>query len=193
MLMHVWYLQHARIRPEKRLAMARDIAEGMAYLHGRTPAIIHGDVKSLNLLVDYDLGIKEGGTCHHPALYVVHAFAQGVKPRQHGRRQRCIGWSAAPKRLTSTRTASCCGSWLPGCAHGWAITSARYVVKVVACMDEVDWLQGVASLRHACGGLRYRFLHGCGPADGSAGAGSESGEHAGWQSEAAFVPLCLSA
>eukprot|EP00955_Chlamydomonas_euryale_P046324 353397-Chlamydomonas_euryale.AAC.1 len=50
----------AHIQPEKRLAMARDIAKGMAYLHGRTPAIIHGDLKSLNLLVDCDLGIKVG-------------------------------------------------------------------------------------------------------------------------------------
>ena len=39
---------------EKRLQIAADIAEGMKFLHSRTPPIIHRDLKSANVLLDYD-------------------------------------------------------------------------------------------------------------------------------------------
>lgn len=36
----------------KRLDMLRDIAAGMHYLHTRKPPVIHGDLRSPNLLLD---------------------------------------------------------------------------------------------------------------------------------------------
>ncbi|KAL4438701.1 hypothetical protein ABPG77_006305 [Micractinium sp. CCAP 211/92] len=41
-----------------RLQMALDAAKGMAYLHGRSPPIIHRDFKSPNLLVDRSWTVK---------------------------------------------------------------------------------------------------------------------------------------
>uniref|UniRef100_A0A7S1MJW8 Protein kinase domain-containing protein n=1 Tax=Neobodo designis TaxID=312471 RepID=A0A7S1MJW8_NEODS len=35
-----------------RLRWARDIAKGMTYLHTRTPAVVHRDLKSMNVLLD---------------------------------------------------------------------------------------------------------------------------------------------
>jgi serine/threonine protein kinase len=46
----------ARARREltwrKRLEMLRDVAAGMHYLHTRRPVVIHGDLRSPNLLLD---------------------------------------------------------------------------------------------------------------------------------------------
>ncbi len=39
---------------------ALDAAKGMLHLHNRTPAIIHRDLKSPNLLVDEHWQIKAG-------------------------------------------------------------------------------------------------------------------------------------
>ncbi len=36
----------------KRLDMLRDVAAGMHYLHTRRPPVIHGDLRSPNLLLD---------------------------------------------------------------------------------------------------------------------------------------------
>jgi hypothetical protein len=47
-----------------RLAMAGDAARGLLYLHTATPAIIHRDVKSPNLLVDESWRVKVGGRGH---------------------------------------------------------------------------------------------------------------------------------
>ncbi len=41
-----------------QVTMALDIARGMEYLHGRTPSVLHRDLKSPNLLVDENLRIK---------------------------------------------------------------------------------------------------------------------------------------
>lgn len=40
------------------MRMLADCAEGMAYLHARTPAVIHRDLKSQNLLVAPDLSVR---------------------------------------------------------------------------------------------------------------------------------------
>jgi serine/threonine protein kinase len=40
-----------RLSWKLRLGFAKDIAQGMAYLHSATPPIIHRDLKSLNLLL----------------------------------------------------------------------------------------------------------------------------------------------
>ncbi|KAE9137854.1 hypothetical protein PF005_g2296 [Phytophthora fragariae] len=42
----------------EKLAIATDIAEALAYLHGRQPIIIHRDLKSLNVLLDSRLRAK---------------------------------------------------------------------------------------------------------------------------------------
>ena len=40
------------------LRMAIDIAQGMHYLHTRLPKIIHGDLKTANILVNKDYNLK---------------------------------------------------------------------------------------------------------------------------------------
>jgi serine/threonine protein kinase len=40
------------------LRMAIDIAQGMHYLHTRQPRIIHGDLKTANILVNKDYNLK---------------------------------------------------------------------------------------------------------------------------------------
>jgi serine/threonine protein kinase len=42
----------------QRMRMARDAAQGMTWLHSSDPVFIHRDLKTSNLLVDDDLGIK---------------------------------------------------------------------------------------------------------------------------------------
>jgi serine/threonine protein kinase len=44
----------------RRLHMALDAAKGMLYLHSCTPAVIHRDLKSANLLVDKHWRVKVG-------------------------------------------------------------------------------------------------------------------------------------
>jgi len=41
-----------------RLKMAKDAAQGMAWLHGNTPPVIHRDLKTANLLYDENMRIK---------------------------------------------------------------------------------------------------------------------------------------
>ncbi len=43
-----------------RFQAAHDIAEGLAYLHSQKPAIVHGDLKSLNILLNKDYQAKLG-------------------------------------------------------------------------------------------------------------------------------------
>jgi serine/threonine protein kinase len=47
-------LHHTQVTLEfrRRLKMGIDISKGMAYLHSASPAIVHRDLKSPNLLVD---------------------------------------------------------------------------------------------------------------------------------------------
>lgn len=42
----------------RRVQQARDIAQGMNYLHSHKPMIIHRDLKPANILVDKDFNLK---------------------------------------------------------------------------------------------------------------------------------------
>ncbi len=42
----------AELSWSKRLDMLRDVAAGMVFLHSRRPPVIHGDLRSPNLLLD---------------------------------------------------------------------------------------------------------------------------------------------
>ena len=58
----LWAVLHGRARgectPRRRLQWAAETAKGMAYLHSRSPPIVHRDLKSGNLLVCQDWHIK---------------------------------------------------------------------------------------------------------------------------------------
>jgi len=58
----LWAVLHGKQRgectPRRRLQWAAETAKGMAYLHSRSPPIVHRDLKSGNLLVDEDMHIK---------------------------------------------------------------------------------------------------------------------------------------
>jgi serine/threonine protein kinase len=58
----LWGVLHGRQQgactPRRRLQWAAETAKGMAYLHSRSPPIVHRDLKSGNLLVDEDWHIK---------------------------------------------------------------------------------------------------------------------------------------
>lgn len=43
-----------------RLEMLRDVAVGMVFLHSRRPPIVHGDLRSPNLLLDYTVDRDKG-------------------------------------------------------------------------------------------------------------------------------------
>ncbi|KAL5744459.1 hypothetical protein ACOSQ2_027575 [Xanthoceras sorbifolium] len=43
---------------KKRLAVAIDIAQGIAYLHSLHPPVIHGDIKPSNILLDHEFSAK---------------------------------------------------------------------------------------------------------------------------------------
>merc|ERR1719282_629546 len=42
----------------KRLRMAMQIAEGVVFLHSRSPPFVHRDLKSLNVVLDFALNVK---------------------------------------------------------------------------------------------------------------------------------------
>ncbi len=42
----------AELTWSKRLDMLRDVAAGMVFLHSRRPPVVHGDLRSPNLLLD---------------------------------------------------------------------------------------------------------------------------------------------
>ena len=46
---------------ERKVSILRDVASGLAYLHSRTPAIIHQDLTAKNVLLDSELRAKIGG------------------------------------------------------------------------------------------------------------------------------------
>ncbi|KAJ1560612.1 hypothetical protein HK405_006498, partial [Cladochytrium tenue] len=48
----------APLLPSRRISLLRDAADGMPFLHGCRPRIVHMDLKSLNLLVAEDWTCK---------------------------------------------------------------------------------------------------------------------------------------
>ncbi|KAG8908757.1 hypothetical protein FRB99_002995 [Tulasnella sp. 403] len=46
------YLERTRLALDTRLELAKETAKGLEYLHTRMPPICHGDIKSLNVLID---------------------------------------------------------------------------------------------------------------------------------------------
>lgn len=57
-LFRVLHRSTANLSSKRRLAMARDTAKGMHYLHSLRPPIVHLDLKSQNLLVHQDGSVK---------------------------------------------------------------------------------------------------------------------------------------
>lgn len=62
-----------RLPPLKKLNMAIEATRGLAYLHSQTPAVLHRDLKSANVLVDdnyhiklADFGLSRAVTLHAP-------------------------------------------------------------------------------------------------------------------------------
>eukprot|EP00811_Abedinium_folium_P034198 NODE_709_length_2814_cov_7.376628.p1 GENE.NODE_709_length_2814_cov_7.376628~~NODE_709_length_2814_cov_7.376628.p1 ORF type:complete len:764 (+),score=257.04 NODE_709_length_2814_cov_7.376628:164-2455(+) len=57
----LYNLLHQRkqvLTPQQRHQIVSHIAEGVGFLHGRTPPFVHRDLKSLNVVMDYNLGAK---------------------------------------------------------------------------------------------------------------------------------------
>ena len=51
-------MRRKAIDSQRWLSMVLDIARGMDYLHSRVPAIVHRDLKSLNLLISRNCQVK---------------------------------------------------------------------------------------------------------------------------------------
>merc|ERR1719326_2068787 len=54
-------LLHQRRQPltlVQRLSMAVQIAEGVDFLHGRSPPFVHRDLKSMNVVMDFEFNTK---------------------------------------------------------------------------------------------------------------------------------------
>eukprot|EP00811_Abedinium_folium_P005965 NODE_1548_length_2441_cov_4.380294.p1 GENE.NODE_1548_length_2441_cov_4.380294~~NODE_1548_length_2441_cov_4.380294.p1 ORF type:complete len:646 (-),score=191.96 NODE_1548_length_2441_cov_4.380294:504-2351(-) len=57
----LYSLLHQRkqvLTPQQRHQIVTHIAEGVGFLHGRTPPFVHRDLKSLNVVMNYELGAK---------------------------------------------------------------------------------------------------------------------------------------
>lgn len=57
-LFKLLHRSEASLRQEQKVQMALDTAIGMHYLHTSKPPIIHGDLKSANLLLNHDFRVK---------------------------------------------------------------------------------------------------------------------------------------
>jgi serine/threonine protein kinase len=68
----------------QRLNMALQIAEGVGFLHGRTPPFVHRDLKSLNVVLDMALNVKLcdfGLTQSMEATHISRKDNEGGSPR----------------------------------------------------------------------------------------------------------------
>jgi len=54
-LLHV---QHVHLSEARRRILAVQVAEGVAFLHGRRPPLVHRDLKSANVVLDADMNAK---------------------------------------------------------------------------------------------------------------------------------------
>ena len=52
--------QRVRLGPHEVLGLAADVANALAYLHSRTPAVVHWAISARNVLLDRQVG-REGG------------------------------------------------------------------------------------------------------------------------------------
>ncbi|KAF9227031.1 kinase-like protein [Gyrodon lividus] len=93
---------HPELPLSKKLSLLRDVANGLQYLHSQTPAVVHGDLHTGNVLIDNDgracltdfglsLVIQEFsetsylqssvcGNLHYAAPELVNALAQSTGP-----------------------------------------------------------------------------------------------------------------
>lgn len=60
-----------------RVRMGRDVAEGMKFLHSRSPPVFHRDLKSANVLVDLCYTCKVGSGINMDFTTVVDRPQQG--------------------------------------------------------------------------------------------------------------------
>ncbi|KIO16848.1 hypothetical protein M407DRAFT_85543, partial [Tulasnella calospora MUT 4182] len=90
----------------ERISLINDVTQGLAYLHNREPPVCHGDLKSLNVLVDW----------HHRAAITDFGSARRLSQRDSNIQidQYTLRW-AAPELLVEDQLSLWSDIW----ALGW--------------------------------------------------------------------------
>ncbi|KIO19786.1 hypothetical protein M407DRAFT_30576 [Tulasnella calospora MUT 4182] len=88
----------------ERISLINDVAQGVAYLHSRDPPICHGDLKSLNVLVDRNrrAAITDFGSARRLPRRDLKTQVEQVESQPHSAQQVNVAFCASANTITLT-------------------------------------------------------------------------------------------